>query len=141
MDITPMIDCTFLLLIFFIVCSHIGQEGAVELPKAKHGATVSAQQSVVLTIGASDSALAKVYRGDKADVQTLIVAADPQSQEEEIARYVESEMRADTKRDALLIKAEKSVKHREVSRIARAASRGTDSRVRNLYIAVMESDE
>ena len=37
MDITPMIDCTFLLLIFFLVTSKMKPELAVDLPKAKHG--------------------------------------------------------------------------------------------------------
>ncbi|MFM7844919.1 MAG: ExbD/TolR family protein, partial [Planctomycetota bacterium] len=54
MDIAPMIDCTFLLLIFFIVCSHIGQNASVDLPKAKYGVAVSAKYSVVLTVAVGE---------------------------------------------------------------------------------------
>ena len=37
MDITPMIDITFLLLIFFLVCSTADQETTIEMAKARHG--------------------------------------------------------------------------------------------------------
>jgi biopolymer transport protein ExbD len=47
MDITPMIDCTFLLLIFFLVTSKMKPELAVDLPKAKHGAVVVEQSSII----------------------------------------------------------------------------------------------
>ncbi len=43
MDITPMIDITFLLLIFFLVCSTADQDTAIELAKARHGKAVGEQ--------------------------------------------------------------------------------------------------
>ncbi len=38
MDITPMIDITFLLLIFFLVASRLDEDAPVELPTARYGA-------------------------------------------------------------------------------------------------------
>ena len=50
MDITPMIDITFLLLIFFIVCSTMSQSSAVKLPPARHGKGVDEQMAVIITV-------------------------------------------------------------------------------------------
>ncbi len=37
LDITPMIDIVFLLLIFFVVCSKMTAEKSPRVPAAKHG--------------------------------------------------------------------------------------------------------
>ena len=50
MDITPMIDITFLLLIFFLVAAKMESQGALELPPARYGTPVSAKNSVVLIV-------------------------------------------------------------------------------------------
>jgi len=55
MDITPMIDVTFLLLIFFILTNNASKTSTVELPKAKNNIPVNSKESVVLTIFKSDS--------------------------------------------------------------------------------------
>lgn len=54
MDITPMIDVTFLLLIFFILTNNASKTTAVELPKARHDIPVNSKESVVLTIFKSE---------------------------------------------------------------------------------------
>ena len=65
MDITPMIDITFLLLIFFLVCSTASVQTAVELPPARHGTGVSDRTSVVLTVADRGGAgPARVYLAD-----------------------------------------------------------------------------
>ena len=50
LDITPMIDITFLLLIFFMVASTSDVQTSVELPPARHGKGVSERDSVIITI-------------------------------------------------------------------------------------------
>lgn len=50
MDITPMIDVTFLLLIFFILTNNASKTSAVELPKSRNNIPVNSKESVVLTI-------------------------------------------------------------------------------------------
>ena len=56
-DITPMIDVTFLLLIFFMVASTMQGQKEEDLPTAVHGVGVDASEGVaMLEIRAPDSA-------------------------------------------------------------------------------------
>lgn len=129
LDITPMIDITFLLLIFFMVASTSDVQTAVELPPARHGKGVSERDSVIITIaerGGPGSAL--VYLADGKSGTPL--PDDPAVQQELIAAAV---LEAD--KPNVLVKAEKGVLHREVSRVAAAAGQKEDIR---LHLAVME---
>lgn len=137
MDITPMIDCTFLLLIFFLVCSHIGKSASVDLPKAKYGIPVSSKISVILTVARGDGEMARVFKGDGTDEKTLIAVQSPQEQEDSITQYVEENFDKKRDRPYVMIKAEKGLKHGEVSRIAKAVARASE--VTEMYVAVMES--
>lgn len=136
MDITPMIDCTFLLLIFFIVCSRIQQQSQIALPPARNGDVMAAKDAVVLTIIEGNSPTASVYKGDGPSEDQLIPGGDPIAQEQEISRYVEEAMRTDQKTN-ILVKAEKKVKHREVSRVIKAATQGLE--IQKVHVAVQQS--
>ena len=50
MDITPMIDITFLLLIYFLISSVPNPNTTVQLAKARYGKGVLDHDSVILTI-------------------------------------------------------------------------------------------
>lgn len=50
MDITPMIDCVFQLLIFFMVASNMTGQQEANLPFAKHGLGVETNKSVVISV-------------------------------------------------------------------------------------------
>jgi biopolymer transport protein TolR len=50
MDITPMIDCVFQLLIFFMVASNMTGQQEANLPFAKHGVGVETNKSVVISV-------------------------------------------------------------------------------------------
>lgn len=63
LDITPMIDVTFLLLIFFMVTSNMEDPDAVQIPPARHGLGVATRDSTVLTIFNSDGE-PEVYLSD-----------------------------------------------------------------------------
>jgi len=118
LDITPMIDITFLLLIFFLVCSTSDVQNSVELPPARHGKGVSERTSIIVTIaerGGPGSAV--VYWGDGTSGERL--PDDPAAQEEEVGRRVREEF--DQGKSAVLVKAAKGVLHREVARVAAAA--------------------
>ena len=54
LDITPMIDVTFLLLIFFMVSSTMQSEKDVDVPVADHGVGVETRSSGIITVYASD---------------------------------------------------------------------------------------
>ena len=136
MDITPMIDCTFLLLIFFLVASRMDAPLAIELPPARHGSAVVMKESIVLTVAKGSGENAQVYRGDGVDVKNLIVAANVVEQEEALAKYVEEQAVGSPPKRYVLIKGEKGVKHRDIARVAKAAGR---AEVEQLYVAVMET--
>ena len=50
LDITPMIDVVFLLLIFFMVTSTMQSKRELDVPPAKHGAKVDSSTATILTI-------------------------------------------------------------------------------------------
>lgn len=131
LDITPMIDITFLLLIFFLVASVPDPTTAVDLPGARHGGGVRAANSVVVTVADGGNGSATVYLGDGKTGTPL--SDNATQQEEEIqAAVVEGIQQGKAN---ILIKAERGVKHKEVSRVAAAASK--DQTVA-LHLAVME---
>lgn len=133
MDITPMIDCTFLLLIFFTVTSTPDAQTALNLAPAKHGVGVSIQDSVIISVAdAGDGKPAQVYLADGKEGAPLSGTND--EQDAKIRQAIEDGLR--TGKVNVLIKAEKGVLHRDVSRVATAA--GTVEGI-NLNLAVMEA--
>ncbi len=50
LDITPMIDVVFLLLIFFMVTSTMQSKRDLDVPPAKHGVGVDSAAATILTI-------------------------------------------------------------------------------------------
>lgn len=134
MDITPLIDITFLLLIFFLVASRMGSQGIVDLPAAQHGTAVSTKNAVVLTVANRGGEDATIYKGDGTFPDTMLTASDPYDQQKEMEAYIDHAIHIDGKQH-VLIKAEADVKHRDVARVARAAGKAT---VALLYVAVLE---
>jgi biopolymer transport protein ExbD len=136
LDITPMIDVTFLLLIFFLVSTTTAMQSAVDLPPARHGEGVSSRTSVVVTVaGSPGGAQAQVYLGDGTSGTPLPV--DPQQQTRQIAAYVRSEHLQG--KDTVLVKAGRDVRHRDVARVAEAVGEA-DVEV-HLHLAVKEEKE
>lgn len=133
MDITPMIDITFLLLIFFIVCSTPDQKSSFELAEARHGKGVSERESVFITVSAESSDPAPVYLSDGINGDSL--PNDPDEQRELIREAVEKG-RLDLKEN-VLIKADKNVAHRDVARVIKAVSAVDGAKI---HLAVLESD-
>ena len=132
LDITPMIDITFLLLIFFLVASTADVHTSVKLPNARHGKGVSERTSIIITVaerGGPGPAL--VYLGDGTNSTPL--TDEPDAQQEQIAKAVQEAF--DEGRSTVLIKAAKGVLHREVSRVASAA--GLVENIQ-LHLAVFE---
>jgi len=135
MDITPMIDITFLLLIFFIVCSTMSQSTSVQLPPARHSKGVDEKASVVITIdGEGGEAKPEVYLGDGTSGELL--PEDHDTQEQRITEYVEDGMGAG--KTTILIKAAKAVKSGEVERVSKAAANAAEEGT-SFHIGVMET--
>ncbi|MCA9265662.1 MAG: biopolymer transporter ExbD, partial [Planctomycetales bacterium] len=111
MDITPMIDITFLLLIFFLVASKMDPDAQLVLPKARNGTAVAEATSVMITMTPGEGDTAFIYKGDGNDNSLLLSSADPADQEAELVDYIETGF--DAGKTQVVIKAEKDVKHRE----------------------------
>lgn len=136
MDITPMIDIVFLLLIFFLVAATPDQNTAVELPPARHGGGVSVQTAVIFTLAnRGNDEPAAVYAAEGAVGDPL--PDDPEAQKRAIISAVEEGFNEG--KIAVLVKAERSVKHKDVSRVADAVGAAEVEDV-HLHIAVFEKD-
>lgn len=137
LDITPMIDITFLLLIFFLVASRLDSDSVRNLPDAKQGVSISATETVVLTITAGGPAgAAVVYLGDGPTDATR-TADNLDAQEDEIMAYVDREMQSRPAR-SVLVKAEKDVHAGDVVRVMRAAANIEGAEVSKTYIGVKD---
>lgn len=119
MDITPMIDMTFLLLIYFVVCSTPDSMSAVELPRALKGDAVEGLYSTVVTVADGGLDAAPVYLADGKEPSAL-VQGDAEQQESKLHEAVLAGSR-DGKR-FVLIKADKGVPFREMWRVTKAVS-------------------
>jgi biopolymer transport protein ExbD len=116
MDITPMIDITFLLLIFFLVCSTMDRQNAVPLPPAYYGTGISEKDAVIITMAGEENH-PTVYLGDGTGGAPL--PEDRRQQERSVIEAVETGLQEG--RSMVLIKAAKGIQHGEVSRISSAA--------------------
>ncbi len=135
MDITSMIDLTFLLLIFFLVAGKMDPSGQLKLPPARYGKPVVEKSSIIVTMAAGEEGKAIVYCGNGVSDKTKVSSADMAAQEDEVANYVEKEFLAGAKEN-VLIKAGKGIKQREIWRISKAATRSES--VQQLYVGVTE---
>lgn len=135
MDITPMIDITFLLLIFFVVTNRPDSSTKVPLPEARYGAVVSAKEAVILTVQNVEDELPHVYKGEKTLEKERLLATTAIEQDEQITAFVEEETAKYPEKQSVLILADKSLKSRDVQRIAKAACRSGELK---LYYKVEE---
>lgn len=137
MDITPMIDITFLLLIFFIVSSNMNPEQALDLPKAKHGGSIVAPDSVIILVRQGSGETAQVFTPEGREFP----GGDLAAQEDEIAAYVEAGVNGappfDSPKKQVLLKAEAGVKTGEVGRIKEAAEKSLTEEHR-VFIGIMQ---
>ena len=138
MDITPMIDITFLLLIFFLVASKMDTPAPVALPAAKNGTAVGIKNSILVTIKEGENDEAKIYKGTSGDETRLLKSSDLAEQEAEIVAYIVAQLADNIDKIAVLVTAEKGVKHRDVGRVAKAV--GKVSGIEQLHVAVMETN-
>lgn len=133
MDITPMIDIVFLLLIFFLVCSTMSQSTSVKLPPARHGKGVDEQTAVIITVdGEGGDAKPQVYLGDGTTGELL--PDDHELQEQMITEYVELGIGAG--KTSILVKAAGKLKSGDVERVEKAAAAGAEGTT--FFLGVME---
>ena len=136
MDMTPMIDVTFLMLIFFLVASMPDTQAVIELPPADHGIGVSQRDSTIITIGDSGQENAPVFLADGKYPDALIPGT-LEAQREKIVEHVQKWFTSPKRKSDVLIKADRSVKHRDVARVIKAVSRVEGVKI---HLAVLETE-
>ncbi len=135
MDITPMIDVTFLLLIFFLVCSTPDQQSAVDLPKARYGTGVDKKNSVIITVSDGGVESAPIYLAD-GKIAGARLSDDADEQTEKILEAV-TKGREEQNKENVLIKADRNVAYREIARVIKTVSQVEGAKI---FLAVLESD-
>jgi biopolymer transport protein ExbD len=131
-DITAMIDLVFMMNIYFLVLFIGASASEINLPAAIHCAPLDGDVATAFTVTAGpDAQTVNVFIGDKAAGTAI---TDPEQQAEQIAAAVERGVAAG--KTDVLIKAEKSIRLRELGRLAAAASREGVQ----LHLGVMEKD-
>lgn len=139
MDITPMIDCTFLLLIFFLLTS-TSTTSAVKLPPAFHGAEAAEADAIIITVARADDGEPQVFLADDTKPNHETVGS-PEDQEAAIRKYLTDENakvnKAGKQRNNVLVKAAMGLKYRDVDRIGRAVAKA-DFEVQYLYLGISD---
>lgn len=134
MDITPMIDITFLLLIFFVVCSTMDPTKIGTIPEADNGLAISAKTSAVIFInpGPDDTVVLSQFDGTE-------FSRDEAAQAAEIIQYLTDEMESSlgTSKDQVMLFGDKDVKVGQVTRIQKIIG-DAFTELESTYIAVKE---
>jgi biopolymer transport protein TolR len=110
LDITPMIDVTFLLLIFFMVSSTMQGKPDIDVPVAVHSVGIDSAGAAVVTIMAplstaeSPKIILGDVRGDEGDIN-------------DVKRYVEDQVKEGRRK--VVVKAEGDVPHGLVEEVAK----------------------
>ncbi len=111
-DITPMIDCVFLLLIFFMVTSTMKGTPDVDLPVAHYGTGVPAGNATIVTIRRSEpGGPPAILLGDGRGPETDLAG---------LKQHVEESLQK-TKRH-VIIKAERDIPHGFVQEVTRVVN-------------------
>ncbi len=119
MDITPMIDIVFLLLIFFVVTSKMTAEQAPKVPPARHGVAVNIQNNIALVLSRGGGETARV-RAEGTGGADRNFSDDPEQQTAEVIEYITAEL--EKGKSDVLLRAEGDVKNGEIKRIRDALS-------------------
>lgn len=112
-DITPMIDCVFLLLIFFMVTSTMQGGKALALPAAKHGLGVNNKEAVVVSVFADETGPGVYLSDSKRENGPADMAA--------VTAYVKESGKL-----TMIIKADRDIPSGFIQEVARAGQDAND---------------
>jgi biopolymer transport protein ExbD len=137
LDMTPMIDMTFQLLIFFLVTFKSDPSGGVPLPGAKYGEAIPSKNAIMVSLKkGSEKGPALIYKGKATDEGKLIRTDDLKEQEEQLEAYITGEAIKDSNKTFIMIVAGKDVRYKDVKRVAEVTGRIAE--IQQLYVAVLE---
>jgi biopolymer transport protein ExbD len=134
LDITPMIDMVFLLLIFFLVSSTPDQQTSIQLPEAHHGVAVSQNDAVIFTLGEGGLGMAPAYAAD-GRVPGTELPDDAEARMQRVREIVERGFLDD--KTSVVVKGDKNVAYRSVAQLIRAASQVNGVK---LHLAVLDTE-
>ena len=117
LDITPMIDVTFLLLIFFMVTSTMKEPATADVPPARHGVGTDSGEAVVVTIARPG--------GEGGEVEVLLPDGSRQTLADlrrtgALTQLIRTAVASDPPRTEVIINADRDLPHaivREVSQM------------------------
>lgn len=134
MDITPMIDITFLLLIFFVVCSKMDPTQMGKIPEAQNGIAISAKESAVVFIEPAGNDKVVLKRIDGTEFST-----DEETQTSEIIEYIGEELKSTLgqEKNHVMIMGDGEVAVGEVTRVQKIIGDAFED-ISSTYIAVKE---
>ncbi|MGE0755509.1 MAG: ExbD/TolR family protein [Pirellulaceae bacterium] len=136
MDMTPMIDMTFQLLIFFLVTFKSDPAASIPLPSAKFGSAVPSRNAIIVSVQKGEGINpAKIYKGFANDPKNLINTTDLKEIESQLMDYIQTEADRGEK-TMVIIQAGKDVKHRDVAAVANSVK--SIVQIQQLYVAVLE---
>lgn len=140
LDITAMIDVTFLLLAFFVVVSKMDPQAAVDLPKASYGESIPDKNCVTIIVIADkdDSEKVMIYKGKSMGEDTLVAAEDPEAIESEIGEFVENEFSQYPTKSAVLVKASGKVKTGMIEIVKRGIGQSELATTRQIFVGIEE---
>ena len=134
MDITPMIDITYLLLIFFIVCSTMDPTKIGTIPEADNGLAIAAKNSAVIFInpGAGDEVILSRMDGSNFSI-------DEEIQATEIIEYITEELEKSmgASKQHVMLFGDANVKVGKVTRVQKIIGDAFED-LDSTYIAVKE---
>ncbi|RPI89034.1 MAG: biopolymer transporter ExbD [Planctomycetaceae bacterium] len=111
MDITPMIDCVFQLLIFFMVASNMTGQTEADVPFAKHGIGVETNKATVISVVGSRAAGGRPQLFLEPDTKTAVDVPAIQARVRQQVAVGHNDV---------VIKAERGLSHGAVQEVARA---------------------
>ncbi len=131
-DITAMVDLVFMMNIFFLVTWVGAALAEIDLPAARHCVAADPETSVIVTVMGGDSRGLEVFVGDARSGPPLVNLSRDRTE-----GPGRGAGRGAGGKDTVLIKAEKSVRLRDVARIAASAMAVEGLKLR---LAVMEKE-
>lgn len=128
LDITPMIDVTFLLLAFFVVVSKMDQNPPIVMPDANNGVEIPPDKAVIILVtDESGSEQSRIYKGNSED-SAMEVEGDEEAREAQLAAYIEGEIAKRPEILGVLIKSGKKVRYKNIELISKAAGKAGGGR-------------
>jgi biopolymer transport protein ExbD len=139
LDITPMIDITFLLLAFFVVVSKMDAAVPVSMPKASSGVSIAEENCAIIVVTTeTPGGISKIFKGQNMDSASLIETTVASEIEAQITEYVENQISNQPTIEAILIKGAGNARTGDIETIKRGIAGSKLALERQVYFGVEE---